>query len=337
MTPVLVSAPGKAIVSGEYAVLAGAPAISMALDRRAIVRIAAATDDYHRVSTPGYREGEWRFRRSSDGKLEWKDRLPAQGLGLVEHAWMTAVTEELRPLAITIDTTAFSDPESGSKFGLGSSAAAMTALVVALSQLDQQREFAGVLSTRAHAALQGGLGSGVDIATCLRGGIIEYRANENAEALHLSWPGHLLYRVLWSGQPASTGARLSSLNTRTPSGRSWVSLSESANNVAAAWKSAQVGDILDAISQYATSLKIFDQEHVLGIFDAGHKEVCDHAEDRDVVYKPCGAGGGDIGIVFGTDSAAVNSFCEETSEYGFIGLPVELDLTGVSVSTEELK
>jgi phosphomevalonate kinase len=337
MTPVLVSAPGKAIVSGEYAVLAGAPAISMALDRRASVRIAAATDDYHRVATPGYREGEWRFRWSPDGKLEWQDRLPPQGLGLVEHAWMTTVAEELPPLAISVDTTAFSDRESGSKLGLGSSAAAMTALVVALSQFAEQQEFAGVLSTRAHAALQGGLGSGVDIATSLRGGVIEYRANEYAEAAHLSWPGDLLYRVLWSGQPADTSIHLSRLNTGNPSGRSWVLLSESANNVAAAWKGGRVGDILEAISEYTTSLKMFDREHVLGIFNAGHKEVCDQAEDRGVAYKPCGAGGGDIGIVFGTDSAAVNSFCEKTSEYGFVELPVALDVTGVSVSTEEPK
>ena len=250
---------------------------------------------------------------------------------------MTAVVKDLPPLAISIDTTPFFDTESGSKLGLGSSAAAMTALVVALSQFDEERELAGILTTRAHAALQGGLGSGVDVATCLRGGVIEYRANELAEAVHRSWPGDLLYRVLWSGQPANTSSHLSRLNTHARSGKSWDTLSESANNVAATWKGAKAGDILDAIHEYTASLKLFDQEHRLGIFGAGHKEVCDRAEDHSVAYKPCGAGGGDIGIVFGTDSAAVSSFCEEASEYGFIELPIELDLTGVSVSTGELK
>ncbi len=45
MTTVTASAPGKVILSGEYAVLDGAPAISMAVNRRAVVTLTTVGDD----------------------------------------------------------------------------------------------------------------------------------------------------------------------------------------------------------------------------------------------------------------------------------------------------
>jgi phosphomevalonate kinase len=38
----MASAPGKLVLAGEYAVLDGAPAIVMAVDRRAVVSVAAS-------------------------------------------------------------------------------------------------------------------------------------------------------------------------------------------------------------------------------------------------------------------------------------------------------
>ena len=55
------SAPGKVVLSGEYAVLDGAPAVCMAVDRRAIARVSACGGDWHRVTAPGYTDVEGRF------------------------------------------------------------------------------------------------------------------------------------------------------------------------------------------------------------------------------------------------------------------------------------
>ena len=51
---VIASAPGKVILCGEYAVLDGAPAICMAVDRRARVEITEIDGDISDVSAPGY-------------------------------------------------------------------------------------------------------------------------------------------------------------------------------------------------------------------------------------------------------------------------------------------
>ncbi|MBT6210275.1 MAG: hypothetical protein HOI35_09675, partial [Woeseia sp.] len=59
MKQLTVTVPGKAVISGEYAVLVGAPAIAVALDRRAVVTVETVTADYHVVSTPGFATGSW--------------------------------------------------------------------------------------------------------------------------------------------------------------------------------------------------------------------------------------------------------------------------------------
>ena len=56
------SAPGKIIVAGEYAVLDGAPAICMAVDRRAHVNISSGDTEFHSVLAPGFSETVGRFK-----------------------------------------------------------------------------------------------------------------------------------------------------------------------------------------------------------------------------------------------------------------------------------
>ena len=58
---VVASAPGKVVLCGEYAVLDGAPAICMGLNRRAIAKIDESPDGQCHVATPGF-AGDDRFR-----------------------------------------------------------------------------------------------------------------------------------------------------------------------------------------------------------------------------------------------------------------------------------
>ena len=58
------------------------------------------------------------------------------------------------------------------------------------------------------------------------------------------------------------------------------------------------------------------------------------AESRNIVYKPCGAGGGDIGIALATDSAQLNTFVERAAESGFRHLDFDIDMTGVKIRRE---
>jgi phosphomevalonate kinase len=72
----------------------------------------------------------------------------------------------------------------------------------------------------------------------------------------------------------------------------------------------------------------------LGIFDAGHAELVTAAEAAGLVYKPCGAGGGDVGILLGDDAAAVDSFIVSQLPEDCCRLNMQIDMQGVLVSQE---
>ena len=61
MKSIRTTAPGKIVILGEFAVLDSASAISMAINKRAIVTIKESAGDSHLVRTIGYKDGNWPF------------------------------------------------------------------------------------------------------------------------------------------------------------------------------------------------------------------------------------------------------------------------------------
>src|SRR4051812_26206854 len=151
--PMIASAPGKLILTGEYAVLDGAPAIVVAVDRRAIAR---------RNATP---------RGSSPFLVAVAEEIAARR-GETDPAARAA-------LEVSVDSTAFY--HRASKLGLGSSAAvtvAATALALEQSEIatTNRREILAI-ALAAHARAQGprgARGSGADIAASVYGGTIAF-------------------------------------------------------------------------------------------------------------------------------------------------------------------
>ena len=214
---------------------------------------------------------------------------------------------------MSIDSGEFFDPSSGLKLGIGSSAAVATALTQALYCVANEAAGPadGFLTARdAHAAFQGGHGSGVDIAASFSGGLIAFRQGIVTPPPNLTWPGGLFCRFLWSGQPTCTTGKLHKLRDATHAGDSMSLLRLAAEEVASTWAGGAVERIIDSFRNYVRTLRQFSVDHDLGIFDAGHEEIGRAAGDVDLSYKPCGAGGGDVGIVFGTDDAVLDSFIE---------------------------
>jgi phosphomevalonate kinase len=307
------SAPGKFVLAGEYAVLDGAPAICVAVDRRAVVTVGTHDGDHHVVSAPGFTAATGRFRVES-GKLSWLDG--GRDFGLLEAVWNASRPATAgRCLAISLDTAVFRDPGSGSKIGLGSSAALTVALATALDALGGD-----------HRLFQGGAGSGVDIACSIAGGTVEYRL-EGRQATPVEWPAGLYFSVFWSGISAATGGRLARFADQ-PGSPSRSELSEASASVAAAFERGQAAEVIAALGAYTEALLRFDAAHGLGIFDAGHKPLAERAAEAGIVYKPCGAGGGDIGVALATSRASLASFEKTAARSGFKRLALSIDPRG---------
>lgn len=322
------SAPGKVVLSGEYAVLDGAAAISMAVNRRARVAIVAGTRGQHSILAPGYSSTEGLFR-VVDEQIEWST-------GAAEYALVECVWHELQPrtegdVTLMLDTREFLDEVSGEKTGIGSSAALAVALAAALGSFCEPGVDLAAAAGSAHRAFQDGKGSGVDIANSTLGGIIEYRMQQPPVAL--AWPEGLHFALLWSGVAASTAAKVGRLQ-QAQMRESRAALSAAAEQLALRWQAGEATALLQAYPAYCETLRAFSIDHDLGVFDAGHDDVYTCARDRGLVYKPCGAGGGDVGIVMGHDRSLVEAFADDHDAHGFRRLDVEIEQAGVLTTAE---
>jgi phosphomevalonate kinase len=323
------SAPGKFVLSGEYAVLDAAPAICVAVDRRASVTVEAHAGDHHIVRAPGFTTATGRFK-ADQGGLTWLSG--SRDFGLFEAVWNASrPTGDVGPMAISLDTAAFRDPSRGSKIGLGSSAALAAALAAALQSIGGVR--ARDAAHAGHRAFQRGAGSGVDVACSIAGGIIEYRMADRQSRV-VEWPQDLHYNVFWSGVAAGTRGRVAQFG-QLPDSPSRRALQEASRAVAAALENDHATAVLEALGEYTRVLLRFDEAHALGIFAAGHAALARQEGGEGVVYKPCGAGGGDIGIALATSRASLASFERMAARSGFTRLALGVDPRGAMLHDKD--
>lgn len=178
----IATAPGKLILTGEYAVLDGAPAVVIAIDRRVIARVA-----------PGAAPGASPFLEAVAAELAARRGADAPAA--------------LRARDIVVDSTACYD--GATKLGLGSSAAvtvAATALALAADARPLDGDEVLAIAGAAHAAAQGARGargSGADIASAVHGGTIVFTAGQVARA---AWPLGVRLIPFFTGAAADTAA-----------------------------------------------------------------------------------------------------------------------------------
>ncbi len=349
-------APGKLVIAGEYAVLEGAPGLAVAVGVRAEARITALPGSGNQLVIPD--NGEcFRFRWVSGSGPRWDGKSPgAYGLPLEACAEILTArgllprASDLPACEIELVTTAFNRTDASGqrvKLGLGSSAAIVVALTGALLRLARgpalSRHELIAICNEAHRRLQGGVGSGVDVATAATGGTIAVDFSRQPDgtvgapnAHPVSWPRRLCMVAVWSGQSASTPAMLGRMRTFRASdpvrfAAHMERLGANAGQAVAAWRAEDVPGLLGAIVGYESGLRRLDEAAAIGIFSPAHEKLREIALRHGAVYKPSGAGGGDFGIAL-TDSREVERALRAAyTADGFLLLDAELRAPGLSV------
>lgn len=351
---VVASSPGKLILIGEYAVLSGAPALVMAVDRRAEVTAAPAPGPYWTVTAPGLTDVTGRFVVGPNDAPEWLtpelgateyrlvDRLLA-GLFSADLGW----TSLAPAAALTLDTRPFFAQRDGEthKLGLGSSAALTTALVTALRQLVGEPERAAdnrdwlTALVELHRRVQDGRGSGIDVAASLLGGVVRYRlANDGtvAEADACELPPDLRFRCVWTGRGAGTSGfleRLEALRAEDPRmvDRLMGDLAEIAADGVEAVASGAAAGFLAAVDRFTPALDALGKAIGMPVLSPDHRLLWQLALAHGVNYKPSGAGGGDFGLAFARAFDPLEAYGAAAQAQGFDVLDLAIDPVGTSV------
>ena len=328
---VAASAPGKLFLLGEYAVLDGAPALLAAVDRRVIVTAAPSDDDRWHLSTPGLDLDA--LTLEADGSIPAGVDGRTRTLLQVFDAVRTIVPCT-GALSITIDSSAFF--AAGHKLGLGSSAAVATALTAALSTASGRspsREDIRILATDAHRSAQRGAGSGGDVASSSYGGLIGYV--RDTVPTSLVWPQELEIMAVVTGIGSSTTnliGKVADYAARdTARYRADIArLAALAHQAQDAVRSAE--DFLRLASDYFDALVELDAHAGAGIISDHHLRLHSLAADLDGVFKTSGAGGGDVGLVFGRRGESAARLAAAFAEAGAEAVPLGFGANGVAIT-----
>lgn len=339
-------APGKIVLLGEYAVLEGAPALVMAVDRYAKITLATHNESYSQVESPNWGNGPARFTLEQQ-QMIWQDSATADSYSLISHiitALLKATDTQvaLPNFNLSIDTADFFQSRQ-TKLGLGSSAAITVSLAGALLKLigvEKTNEELLPQLIDAHRSFQGGRGSGIDIASSLYGGLIAYQTDSrhvSPTVQQYTLPSGLYYMCIFTGKSASTTnfiGRYNDWKTQDPQGS--TNLIDCLKNIVIhSQEIVHYGDssrLLQAVKDYAQQLKELTKASGLPIYSAEHLHIDELARAAGVSYKPCGAGGGDIGLALSDDPQRLTELKQKLLVEGLQLPEIGIANTGLELS-----
>jgi len=316
MNAIRVRVPGKVVLIGEYVVIEGAPAVVMAVDRYARVRIEPCSPGACRFDPSQAGVAPLAFRLRANGAVEFSGPLApdlARSAALLDRLarFHRRHHDRLVPFRVAVDTRPLHDRQTGIKLGLGSSAAVAVGLDRGL------RELLGGVAEAPRDTLcrllpvyrlgQGDRGSGIDLAAALYGGVVRFQwCSGEVRIAPVDLPERLLLDFVWTGRPASTGAYLERYaNWCAERPDESTRLREAMAATARAAEQALVRNDADAVlvsmQRYGGQMATMGRRMGADLLGGVHGAVRDRAEALGLAYKPTGAGGGDLGVIAGTD------------------------------------
>jgi phosphomevalonate kinase len=309
----MVTAPGKLVLLGEYAVLDGFPAIVAAVNRRA--------------------SGQFVPGRSPESPLvDVAVRGAKDALGPNRAA--------LPRGSVLVDTAAFS--AGGTKLGIGSSAATAAVTVGAVLEMAglavaDSTDLIFDVAVAAHREVQGGLGSGADVAAAVYGGVLHYtRPARGPAAIRRLPPLAGVEMVVFStGSPSSTVDCLHAVTAfaaRSPETHRQLlpPIAEAVTRFEAALFARDAAELFAAVSAAHVGMEMLGQAADVPIVTPVLAHAAVVASEVGGAAKPSGAGGGDVGIAFLPDPEAAEEFRGRARGLGLGILDLFVDPTGVA-------
>lgn len=330
------SAPGKLVVVGEYVVLEGHQALGVAVDRRVNVdwvTKSAGPSSMRFVplvnQSLSYPLGESGDSAIAPETVDWVESI-LQG-------WAAEALHD--PFSLTIDSQSLYD-QQGHKLGLGSSAAVAVALAgIAMALAGQPIDDLPKIHHQLMALHQGAQGSGVDLAVALTGGAIRYqKALDTEQCAHweeIKWPKAMAGLIVFSGRSASTPSFIRAYQAwqyqQPDQWRQTVdAMAECAHETIAALNQGDWTAFEEGFTEYGVRMGTMGGLMGQHVVTAEHHTFQTLAQTMGVAYKPCGAGGGDVGLFLSHDPDRLSALHAALAG-------IQIDATELSVAEEGLR
>lgn len=288
MQKINVSAPGKIMLFGEYAVLLGQPCLVAAVNKRMYVTIEKRKDSLFALHAPDMQVNGYKKNMLKIGKGE----MPKE-THFAEVAVRNFFEQYPFQKGITVTaTSAFSN-----KFGFGSSSAIVVCVIFALAKL-----FGVVLSKKELFALSYKTvldvqkrGSGFDVASAIYGGLLYYVAG--GKIMRKLPIEDIPLLVAYSGKKADTGLLLELFEQKLKRHKEIIiHTCALIGKIVEAAKEAIVKKEWDVVGRLMTVNNAY-----LTVFDINNKKIdalIDFAyKNNSYGAKTSGAGGGDSIII----------------------------------------
>lgn len=311
-----VRAPGKVVLAGEYAVLLeGAPCLVAAVDRHLEVRASSAP--------------RWSAR---SGDVSWEE-----GADVPEAlSFVIAAIEAVRrrwPAAMpkALETHDGLRDGQGRKLGLGGSAAATVAAVRAAADgTGATRAELWAVSDGVHRQVQGGRGSGVDVASAVHGGVVRY-VREPRQATSLAVHPDVRLVLAWTGESARTSIRLplfdAFVKSQADEARRFLEAStEAVERLARGLEAGDPDSIRDGMQQARASLQRLETHLGFEIETPALAKAAEVASRAGAAGKLSGAGGGDCAVIVALGEETAVRVADELASAGLE--PVRVSLSG---------
>lgn len=347
-------APGKLYIAGEYAVVEpGHPSILITVDRFLSATVKEA-DGIGSIFSKNYLGHPLNWFRSEEQEIILsQEKHPFSYIEAAIHTTEKYVLEQ--GIALTffdLEIDSHLD-ENGAKIGLGSSAAVTVATVKALLrfyEVPYSSLLVYKLATLAHLTVKSN-GSFGDLAAASFTGWIAYSSFDRdwvkirreelsiSELIELEWPHLYIERLKspqnlkvligWTGSPASTTDLVNDVKQSQNSDQLSYEdfLMESKECVSKLIESFHNNDlemISTLITKNRTLLKQMGENSGVVIETPALKALCDIAEHHGAVAKSSGAGGGDCGIAFLTETENEDIITQQWKTHNIIPLSLSI-------------
>ena len=294
-----VRAPGKLLLTGAYAVLDGAPALVVAVDRYAIA------DPSLRAEAP-----------TAEAFAALGDRAPA-----VDASALFAGDQKLglgSSAAVVVASIAAREVERGVDLDAPGVRGAIFA---------RARD--------AHASVQSG-GSGVDVAASTYGGVLQYSLLSGTPCvLRASLPTGLHVAIYFSGASARTStlrAQVDALSARDPEGHrsAFLALGGASERAVEMALGGTAGEFVAAARAFGEALEHLGERADTPIVPLAFTRLAVAAADEGATFLPSGAGGGDVGVFLGKAPPS-EEFERRATLLGMTAVGARIDTQGVCV------